>query len=175
SSRGDTTVFCLCDRTNLQSLGQNADSQHYEPEWVISTDYIQNQPDELRAISPPADQIIHLFGLSMEPMNRLFSDHPSTWAAPTTPYTSDVSEEERDWMYHELLLLASGIQMAGPNLNANTFANGLRGARFPNPDTGIKAGHVGFNAGNHSMTIDAAEWYWSESNPGPYPDEQSGG
>jgi len=71
--------------------------------------------------------------------------------------------------------LASGIQTAGPNLNAQTFAQGLQRAQFPNPDTGIKAGHVGFNAGNHSMTIDAAEWYWSATNPGPYPDEQSGG
>jgi hypothetical protein len=34
-------------------------------------------------------------------------------------------------------------------------------------------GKVDFTGGSHSMTIDAAEWYWSNTDPGPLPDEKS--
>src|SRR3979409_813463 len=70
--------------------------------------------------------------------------------------------------------MASGIQMAGPNLTPATFEPGLQRARFPNPDHPIMAGKVGFLGGSHSMTIDAAEIYWSSTATGPYPDATAG-
>jgi hypothetical protein len=73
-----------------------------------------------------------------------------------------------------MLLIASGIQMAGPKLTPATFEAGLQRAMFPNPDHPIKAGKVGFFGGSHAMTIDAAEIWWSASSPGPYPDASGG-
>ena len=35
--------------------------------------------------------------------------------------------------YNELLILAAGIQLAGPNLTPETFAQGLASTTFPNP------------------------------------------
>jgi hypothetical protein len=91
------------------------------------------------------------------------------------PYGSETDEVGRDYEYRNLLLIASGIQMAGPGLTPETFQAGLQRALFPNPDTGIMAGHVGFNGGSHAMTIDAAEYWWSNADRGPLPDESSGG
>jgi hypothetical protein len=173
-SAGVTTVLCLCEHLDLQAMGQAADQQLYYPEWVTST-YILNDEnvDNLKE-GPPADQLAHLFGLSVLPMQRLFQDHPSTWADPSTPYESDLLEDVRDYEYHNLLLLASGIQMAGPDLTPANFEAGLQKAVFPNPDTGIHAGHVGFQGGSHAMTIDAAEIWWSNTEHGPYADEGAG-
>ena|SRR5687768_7803025 len=67
-----------------------------------------------------------------------------------------------------LLTLASGFQMAGPHLTPETFERGLHNARFPNPAHRIMAGAVGFEDGDHSMTDDAAEVWWSISAQSPY-------
>jgi hypothetical protein len=67
----------------------------------------------------------------------------------------------------------SGIQMAGPNLTPETFRAGLQRTKFPNPDHPIMAGKVGFE-GDFSMTNDAAEFWFSETDPGPYADNQAG-
>jgi hypothetical protein len=90
-------------------------------------------------------------------------------------YTNDVVQVGREYEYRNLLLIASGIQMAGPDLTPKTFQQGLQRAIFPNPDTGIRAGHVGFAGGSHAMTVDAAEFWWSNTDPGPLPDESTGG
>src|SRR5207249_12173565 len=70
--------------------------------------------------------------------------------------------------YRDLLLLASGIQMAGPNLTPGTFEAALQRTVFPNPPSPLFAGHVGFSTGSHRQTIDAAEWWWSVNTVSPY-------
>lgn len=72
-------------------------------------------------------------------------------------------------LYQSLLVLASGIQMAGPNLTPETFARGLQSQAFPNPEHPLRAGNVGF-ARNHSMTNDVAEIWWNETARDPYGD-----
>jgi hypothetical protein len=50
----------------------------------------------------------------------------------------------------------------------------LQGTIFPNsPTPAIKEGRVGFSGGSHTMTTDAAEWWWSTTDVGPLPDEKS--
>lgn len=70
--------------------------------------------------------------------------------------------------YRSLLLIASGIQLAGPNLTPETFERGLQRAAFPNPDHPIQAGRVGFLGGSHSMTVDYAEWWFDPTAQSPY-------
>lgn len=76
-----------------------------------------------------------------------------------------------NWQYYKpLLLLASGIQEAGPELTPHAFAGnggdypGLQGTDFPNPETVDLAGRVGFD-GDHSMVDDATVIWWSHTEP----------
>ena len=77
-----------------------------------------------------------------------------------------------DWSrdrYPGLLMLASGIQAAGPNLNPGTFGQGLQGLKFPNPDTGATspdaqlngtfAGQADFGLTHYMVKDLAASWY----------------
>jgi hypothetical protein len=64
--------------------------------------------------------------------------------------------------YHELLLLASGVQMAGPNLTPESFAKALHATAFPNPGAGgppFYQGFVGFRDAGITMMSDFAG-YW---------------
>lgn len=63
--------------------------------------------------------------------------------------------------------------MAGPNLTPETFARGLQETVFPNPAHPNLPGAVGFR-GNHSMAVDGAEWWWSNSARSPYREGGSG-
>ena len=59
--------------------------------------------------------------------------------------------------YQEMLLLASGVQMAGPRLTPESFAAGLQDTRFPNPGAGKAPSYqatVGFGPGDVAMTDD---------------------
>ncbi|HXA43096.1 MAG TPA: hypothetical protein VNV65_09330 [Candidatus Solibacter sp.] len=167
-----TTIFCFCEQ--LQGMGQFASSQAYYPEWIVSSYILNDYEQRVKCCGLPASQAVDSFGLSFVPMIRAFPDHPSTWADPADPYQSDTVELSRDYEYWVMLLMASGIQMAGPNLTPQTFAAGLQRAAFPNPDDPIMAGKVGFLGGSHSMTMDAAEIYWSATTQGPYPDANGG-
>jgi hypothetical protein len=64
--------------------------------------------------------------------------------------------------YQEMLLLASGIQLAGPHLTPETFAQGLSSSTFPNPGAGAAPFHqatVGFGPGDVAMTNDYLEFW----------------
>jgi hypothetical protein len=68
--------------------------------------------------------------------------------------------------YNELLLLASGIQMAGPRLTPESFAEGLRSTTFPNPGAGAAPFYqatVGFGPGDAAMTNDFAAFWFDPS------------
>ncbi len=76
--------------------------------------------------------------------------------------------------YWQILMLSSGIQMAGPKLAPQTFANALWTTKFPNPLTPIYEGKVGFAGKSLQMTTDAAEFWVSNTASGPYSDKQAG-
>jgi hypothetical protein len=62
-------------------------------------------------------------------------------------------------LYHGLLMLASGVQAAGPRLTPAAFENGLTHTTFANPGSAgppFFQGHVGFSDGDHSMVDDFA-------------------
>jgi ABC-type branched-subunit amino acid transport system substrate-binding protein len=170
-----TSVFCICQRTDVGNIQKEADNQSYFPEWMIPTYYYNDANYSYRTFGGPADQMSHVFGITVEPMQRQFQDHPSTWAYYGSEYFGDTGQAGNDTAYHSLLLIASGIQMAGPHLTPYTFQSGLQKANFPNPDSPLMAGKVGFNGGSHAMTLDAAEVWWSMTDQGPYPDETGGG
>jgi hypothetical protein len=170
-----TSVFCFCVRNDIGYIQEDAEQETYFPEWIATSYFYDDWNGSMRAFGGPADQMQHLFGLTMQPMQRQFQDHPSTWANPGATYSGDVGQGGNDDVYRDLLLIASGIQMAGPHLTPETFQSGLQTTVFPNPSSPLMAGRVGFSGGSHAMTTDAAEIWWSVTAAGPYPDEPAGG
>jgi hypothetical protein len=170
---GVTTVACFCYDISMAPYLSEAASEGYFPEWIIN-DYFANPVADI-ADAWSAQQ--HVFGLTFQPRQTLATDDPAIWAVNsvdpgvyTAPNqdTSITRQEQLEWVYRSLLLLASGIQMAGPNLTPNTFAQALHSTSFPNPLSPLFAGKVGFANGTHSMTTDAAEFWWDPSAQSPY-------
>lgn len=176
---GITTIFCFCHTIQAGLLYKAASRQLYQPEWILATYLMTDNNGSLQTFSAQPDQLENTFGLTFAPRQLRIEDTPVRQAIKEQDPSAGADYTSLDlffllYRYRALLLLASGIQMAGPNLNPDTFAAGLRKARFPNPDTFHKAGSVGFEDGDHSMTDDAAEWWWSNTARSPYRDGAAG-
>lgn len=175
---GVTTVFCVCQGVGMGIISSTASRQQYTPEWVGFT-YLYSDEDAIPGTFMPPAERSGLMGLSFIPKQVVLQDDPAR--APIyaeNPGAADPASTtyyQAQEQYRVLLLIASGIQMAGPNLTPQTFEQGLQKALFPNPDTPIFAGHVGFAGGSHSMTIDGAEIWWSNTARSPYRDAQANG
>jgi hypothetical protein len=174
-----TSVICLCQVLSMGNMAKSATGQGYFPEWLVST-YLLLDYNALFSASIPPEQRVHAFGLSFIPKQVRPSDYPAGWAMRegdprVSPRTTAVDITPLNIEYRTLLLIASGIQMAGPHLTPQTFAAALERTVFPNPDTSIFAGHVGFPpALGHGMTVDAAEIWWGEGRTGPTSDNTNG-
>lgn len=172
-SAGVTTIICLCDSAVMGGMGRAATVQGYFPEWLMSTYIQQDISYVVRTFAPP-EQLEHAFGLTFLPREVRPEDHPSWRAAKEIDpsgdqYTGDpVKLTEWDIAYRGILLLASGIQLAGPKLTPQAFEEGMSEAAFPNPADRSMPGAVGFADRDHTMTNDAAEFWWSNQASDPY-------
>lgn len=181
--QGVTTVVCLCPVFVLGPVGVVASQQNYQPEWVV-TSYMQNELLFAQLTNNNSqNQRQGMFGISSIPRLVRAANDPSVWAIQEeNPSLFNVSRDSSQYrqlifqkLYRSLLLLASGIQMAGPHLTPETFAAGLHDAVFPNPYVpAIQAGTVGFAGGSYSMTRDVAEFYWSNAALPPYTADTNG-
>ena len=171
-----STIFCLCATFPFGALTRSASTNAYHPEWVGSTFGNLDQVVIQELAAAPSDQTQSLFGLTftprqvnplLEPFNAALQEGDPTLAAATK--STDYSNFTQ--VYRPLLMLASGLQMAGPHLTPQTFRDGLRRAAFPNPVTGIHAGAVDVTSNGYTYTHDAAEWWWDNSAKGPYSDD----
>jgi hypothetical protein len=177
---GVTTIACFCHGSvDVRGLGQAATSQRYFPEWLVTT-YLLNDLNwwhHNTGFYP--DQRQRVMGLTMKPRQIAVANEFAERAIlEMNPRNSSAGEATvnnlRFLRYREMLLLASGIQLAGPRLTPETFAEGLQGATFPNPESPYHRGHVGFQRNSHAMTLDAAEFYWSDNGRSPYTNEPRG-
>ncbi|HVE76017.1 MAG TPA: hypothetical protein VND22_04515 [Actinomycetota bacterium] len=165
SGEGVTSIICLCQCNDVRDHMMPASSgQGYFPEWLLST-YINNDVDNCHRTSPP-DQSRSIIGLTFGNKHLLREDMPWYWALKEVNSSYNPGEGSYYHLsarYASLLLLASGIQMAGPNLTPETFAAALQKTRFPNPGAGLAPyyqARVGFEGGKHTMIGDAGMfWY----------------
>lgn len=173
---GVTSVFCACESYNLGLLMRAATSQGYFPEWLVSTYIDLDLPDYLEEFGQdPTEQLAHMMGVTANPRIVSMASTPAVQAVLEEDPTYSISANGAQAIilaYRPLLVLASGIQMAGPDLTAKTFQAGLARTQFPNPQTSIVAGDVGFNTpgATHTMTKDLAAFWWSNSAESPYLD-----
>ena len=165
-----TTVFCQCHtQSSGLYLGTTATSQGWFPEWLIGT--YMYQAEDVHVQFWDAAQIENSFGLQWWSKQLIPQDSPWYWAIldgdPNAEFANFYDYYDARWLYNSLLVLASGIQMAGPELTPENFARGLQAARFPNPNPGQAPywqGTVGFN-GDHTFVNDAALVWFDKNAP----------
>ncbi len=69
-----------------------------------------------------------------------------------------------DLIYYQMYMLAIGVQMAGPDLTPETFAQGM----FNYPDKFGPVGLWGFAEGDYTPQDDVREIYWDPAAISPY-------
>ncbi|MHB8513317.1 MAG: type 1 periplasmic-binding domain-containing protein [Actinomycetota bacterium] len=159
-----TSIVCFCDNANTKgALMDAATSEQYEPEWILSS-YIDSDIDNSFSQSSPV-QASHVIGVTFRNKVLDQADMPWYWAFKKADSAATPSNGDGyDLMarYSSLLLLASGIQTAGPNLTPETFQAGLFSTHFPDPGAEgppYYQAQVGFDGSSHSFIQDAA-MYW---------------
>jgi hypothetical protein len=152
---GVTTVLPYAGSSQVAgTLMPAAESLGYRPEWVLTG--IDDEPDTDMWATAPAAQTRSLFGLA-DWSRRLSASLQPAAQGLARPADADVPA------YHALLVLASGIQLAGPRLTATSFGNGLASTAFPNPGAGRAPAYqasVGFDDSDHTMVGDVALSWW---------------
>ena len=177
ASAGVTTILCLCGQFQNLFLPGAASAQRYFPEWLTGTYLHSDSNPYVKTFWPDNEQKSNVMGLTVQPRQWSYDDTPMVWAQKEADPTFDPNREAggvnySQWnrYYRQIFLFAAGIQMAGPKLTPETFARGLRAATFPNPETPLRAGKVGFPGSSQAMTRDYAEFWWSETAVSPYGD-----
>jgi hypothetical protein len=170
---GVTSVMCMGVFGTCIVSEKIATNIPYFPEW-LSTSFSFLEAD-LTMKALPQEQRANTFGISQMPKQVIPQLDPWYQAMqegdPGAPVTLDSGAVGLLRLkYWALLLMASGIQMAGPKLTPQSFADGLWKTKFPNPETPLYEGKVGFDGTSLEMTIDSAEWFASNTGSGPYTD-----
>lgn len=135
-----------------------AEGESYRPEWVLSG--IDDDPAQALWSLAPQKQLRALAGLAS------WQPSPSASLQPASRAVSGTTDVAG---YRSMLMLASGIQLAGTQLTPSSFANGLSGTAFPNPGAGrspLYQAAVGFDDLDHAMVDDVALARWSPSRSG---------
>lgn len=160
-----TTVICVCDVGSARLYLSGASRNGYHPEWLMGS-YINNDVDNAFSQSTN-DQTDNVFGISF--LDKYLPVQDAWWyramreGDPSVPYLPAAIPMST---YQSLLLLASGIQAAGPNLTPQTFSDALQRTVFANPGAGrapYYQGRVGFVGASHSWHRDAST-YWYDVN-----------
>jgi hypothetical protein len=168
----DSSVMCLCRYIYWDGLTYYATDDGYQPEWLLNS-YGGGDTFETFKFSPPdPQQVRHVFGLSYQPKQVGLANNPIWWAihegdpSLTPPASSGIYLITH--FYRSMLILAAGVQMAGPDLTGQTFARHLQETVFPNPDTPIYAGHVSFLGSSHAFTTDTTQWWYDPTASSPF-------
>ena len=159
-----TTMVIGLDGLNGPTFTNHAASQQYFPEWIVNDGGALNANGSGGIENP--DEWKHAFGQSgfgpnlptaARECNKAFasmdqSDTPDYWLC------------ELEWV--DLMLLISGIQQAGPNLNPTTFKGGLQslGMRYW-PTSWAMGG--GFAGGRHTYSHTVSEIWWDPTAQDP--------
>jgi hypothetical protein len=178
---GVTTLLVVVHAITARQIVNALDSQGYEPEIGISTDFYNDE--DVYTTTYPKSQSSHMFGISTWSKFVHVQDEP--WYAaikemdPGHTFTEGnnvppFSYAGARYDYEPMLVMAAGIQMAGPHLTPETFAKGLQSAAWPNPFTPHWPGKVTVSPGSHSYVDDAAAIWWDDSSRSEYSTGGSG-
>ncbi len=174
-----TSVMCFCDLVAPAFLYQEEDVQQYYPENIITGTGFMDTDQASQAYegavgcpqgNPCAFSGAFGFRSTSAPQEKIKTGRGhKVWTAAgggalgSTPYES----ADTQWDYFNLT--ASAIQMAGPNLNPETFEQGAfrLGARG---DANNVLRQI--SPGNYHWAQDVMRVYWSSSKTSPYNGEK---
>jgi hypothetical protein len=162
-SRQITSVAFAGDPLMLLSLAREANAQNYHPEWlVIGVGFVDLDlvGQMIQAAAP--GQWNRAFGGS--PLGA----QPGYGTSDAYRAYKSVRDDEPsllvDVIYHQILPLALGVQMAGPDLTPETFETGL----FAYPGgTGV-AGTWDWSPHHYTPVIDLREIWWDPNRPSAF-------
>lgn len=134
---GVTTIMCMCGYAFLRNgLMANGPGQSFYPEYLIHNFGSQDTDYGGQAWQGETTQRDHVIGLrswnKALPREQSFHYRAKREVDPSLP----PEQANHDVTYMNLLMLASGIQGAGPNLTPQSFAEALHSMEFPNPGCG---------------------------------------
>jgi len=164
----ETTIACLCNATQLGDLMSAASKQTFFPEWLVQNEQFLSIDSAGPQTAFPTEQQGHVIGIDynnefLDPSNE-FWYRAAREADSTVTYNQSSQNVYAYYRYEELLVLASGIQQAGPDLTPQTFQQGLYDTRYSNVGHGAAPYYqaaVGFGPGKHSFYDDAAAIWFS--------------
>ncbi len=168
---GVTTLMVLTHSLTTRQIYATLESQSYQPEIGVSTNFYNDE--DLGIAEQPKSQAIHTFGIST--WNKFVHVQDEPWYAalkeidPSYQFNAPpFGYYGARFDYHAMLMMAAGIQLAGPNLTAQTFAKGLQSAAWPNPPTEKWPGKVTVSPGTHSYMEDATAIWFDQANTSEY-------
>jgi hypothetical protein len=150
---GITTVVLATDPLLPLLLTSRMSQQNYNPEWVVTGTALT----DLDVVGQFYDQAQwkHAFGLSM--LGEQQAQQASfAYAAAKSVDPNHEPIFGAELLYYFIYMVATGIQMAGPDLTPQSFAAGMRA--YPG-GTG-PAGTWGYPKGEYSPYRDAREIWW---------------
>lgn len=160
-----TSVIVLTHTSTTAQLLTTLDGQGFQPEILVSS-YLYNDEDAF-INSQPVSQTAHMFGITVrnKTMRQVEDEFFYRAVQETAPqvvwdYAPNTYYGAR-WNYYMMLVLFSGIQLAGPHLTPESFAAGLMRAKWPNPPHKNTPGKVTVSPGTHSYMEDASIIWWS--------------
>ncbi len=173
--KGVTSVVAFDGRGQIIQPMRAASQVGYQPEWIEPGTTHYSSSSEIANTPPngaPAEQARHLLGLTPLSKPQRTPDLPATRAyqeVQPAENPRDLVGSLYEGVYAQLLLLASGIQAAGPHVTHESFASALGALSFPNPGAGRPPSFqasVGFDDA-HAMVRDFAVWSWDSSRRDP--------
>lgn len=158
---GITTIVLASDPLLPLLLGSRMSQQNYYPEYVVTG--VALMDSSILGQLYDQSQWKHAFGLSMlgeeQPQQASYAYAAAKSVDPNTEPIFGV-----DIFYYFLYQLATGLQMAGPNLTPQTFANGMRAY----PGGSGPAGTWAYPKGTYAPYRDAREIWWDPDAISPY-------
>jgi hypothetical protein len=160
-SDGITTIVLASDPLLPLLLSSRMSQQNYNPEYIVTGVALM----DTSVLGQLYDQTQwqHAFGLSMigeeQPQQASFAYAAAKSVDPDHEPIFGV-----DIFYYFLYQLATGLQMAGPDLTPQSFANGMRA--YPG-GTG-PAGTWAYPKGTYAPYRDAREIWWDPNAISPY-------
>ena len=154
SADGITTVIMVTDPVSPLFYTAKSTQQRYNPEWVITgtaavgTDVVAQQYDQ--------GQWAHAFGLRTFFAGQAREQTQAYLAFKTARPTQEPAGLALYGIYSQLLQMAIGIQLAGPNLTPATFGAGMQSFAGGTGFYGTLRGRPGF----HTLQVDADEVYY---------------
>lgn len=150
---GVTTVIYAGDPISIIFYSKEATNQQYFPEWMITGSVLTDRTQFGRLYDQ--QQWSSAFGLSWNPA-RVAKAEMTAWQLYEWHHGSTPPADDFFFLiYWDYLMMFTGIHLAGPNLNPQTFQQGLF-SYPPSPEAASGITNLTISFGDHGL------WQWED-------------